>query len=239
MKALKIILSASALLMLTSQIAGAQDKLQVNAGADIVSKYVWRGVDQASGPSIQPTLGLSYKGVTLSAWGSTSIAELSPKEFDVSLSYSIYGLGVSLTDYWWSGEGRPYGHMGKNGDHYYEAALSYNFGCHFDGKVPLRLSVATMFAGADRNAEGRQNFATYINATYDIACPSEITLTPSLGFSSRSAAMAVDKFSCTDVSLKASKEIHITDTFSLPVFVQAIASPAQDRTYLVFGLTIR
>lgn len=45
----------------------AQDKVEVSLGADIVSKYVWRGFDQGSGASIQPTLGLAYKGLSLSA----------------------------------------------------------------------------------------------------------------------------------------------------------------------------
>ena len=77
----------------------AQDKFEVSLEADVVSKYVWRGFDQGSGASVQPSLGLAYKGVSLSAWGSTSITDLEPKEFDITLGYSIGGFSITVTDY--------------------------------------------------------------------------------------------------------------------------------------------
>ena len=40
------------------------------------------------------------------------------------------------------------------------------------------------------------------------------------------------------IALKASKNINITDHFSLPLFVQAIVSPSFDKTYLIAGLSI-
>ena len=194
----------------------AQDKFEVSLGADIVSKYVWRGFDQGSGASVQPSLGLAYKGVSLSAWGSTSITDLEPKEFDITLGYSIGGLGITVTDYWWSGESGKYG--------YYKDS-------HY-------LSVATMFAGADKNPEDNQNFSTYFNASYDIACPGDITLTPSIGVSTKSYLYTGEKISgLTDISLKAARSIKVTDSFSIPIFVQATVSPAMDKTYLVFGMS--
>ena len=37
-----------------------------------------------------------------------------------------------------------------------------------------------MFAGGDDNKDGDRAYSTYINASYNIACPEEITLTPPL-----------------------------------------------------------
>ena len=210
----------------------AQDKFEVSLEADVVSKYVWRGFDQGSGASVQPSLGLAYKGVSLSAWGSTSITDLEPKEFDITLGYSIGGLGITVTDYWWSGESGKYGYYKDS--HYFEGALSY----HFGEKVPLTLSVATMFAGADKNPEDNQNFSTYFNASYDIACPGDVTLTPSIGVSTKSYLYTGEKISgLTDISLKAARSIKVTDSFSIPIFVQATVSPVMDKTYLVFGMS--
>ncbi|MFR2070586.1 MAG: hypothetical protein ACLS4S_10605 [Bacteroides nordii] len=210
----------------------AQDKFEVSLGADVVSKYVWRGFDQGSGASVQPSLGLAYKGVSLSVWGSTSITDLEPKEFDITLGYSIGGLGITVTDYWWSGESGKYGYYKDS--HYFEGTLSY----HFGEKVPLTLSVATMFAGADKNPEDNQNFSTYFNASYDIACPGDITLTPSIGVSTKSYLYTGEKISgLTDISLKAARSIKVTDSFSIPIFVQGTVSPAMDKTYLVFGMS--
>ena len=48
-----------------------------------------------------------------------------------------------------------------------------------------------------------------------------------------------DGFALCTIALKASKEIKITDSFSLPVFAQAIIAPNQDNVFLVFGLSIK
>lgn len=223
---------AVACLTLMPKTLKAQDQLEVTIGADFVNKYVWRGFDQGSGASIQPTLGLAWKGISLTAWGSTSITALEPKEFDVTLGYSIAGFNVSVTDYWWNGESGNYGYFKDH--HYYEAALGYCFG----EKVPLSLSVAMMFAGGDKNVEGHQNYSTYFNVAYDINCPGDITLTPSVGLSTKSYLYTDKKISgFTDISLKGAKEIKITDRFSVPVFAQVTVSPVMDKVYLVFGMS--
>lgn len=53
----------------------AQDKLSVHAKADFVSDYVWRGADQQSGCSVQPSLTLGYAGFSLNVWGSQSLTK--------------------------------------------------------------------------------------------------------------------------------------------------------------------
>ena len=218
--------------MLIPATVTAQDKFEISLGAEVVSKYVWRGFDQASGTSVQPSLGLAYKGISLSAWGSTSVTDLEPKELDLTLAYGIGRFGIAVTDYWWSGESGKYGHYKES--HYFEGALSYNFG----DKVPLTLSAAMMFAGADKNPDGDQNFSAYFNAADDIACPGKVTLTPSVGISTKSYMYTGEKISgFTDISLKAAKEVKVTDSFLIPIFVQFIVSPVMDKTYLIFGMS--
>lgn len=218
--------------MLIPATVTAQDKFEISLGTEVVSKYVWRGFDQASGTSVQPSLGLAYKGISLSAWGSTSVTDLEPKELDLTLAYGIGRFGIAVTDYWWSGESGKYGHYKES--HYFEGALSYNFG----DKVPLTLSAAMMFAGADKNPDGDQNFSAYFNAAYDIACPGKVTLTPSVGISTKSYMYTGEKISgFTDISLKAAKEVKVTDSFLIPIFVQFIVSPVMDKTYLIFGMS--
>lgn len=39
-------------------------------------------------------------------------------------------------------------------------------------------------------------------------------------------------------SLRASKDIRVTENFSIPLFVQAIVAPVYDRTYLVAGFSV-
>ena len=84
----------------------AQDKVEASVGADLVSGYIWRG-QNLGGVSVQPSLGISYKGLSLGAWGSVGIESKDAKEFDLTLGYSIGGFNVSITDYWFD-NGRIY-----------------------------------------------------------------------------------------------------------------------------------
>ena len=206
------------LALLLPGVIKAQE-FNVTAKADFVSDYIWRGAYQNSGFSVQPTLGLSYGNLSLSAWGSQSLTKTDgAQEFDINLSYTIGGLGITVTDYWWNGITMPYGDYKH--DHHFEGTLAYNFGENF----PLTLSWSTMFAGGDDNKDGDRAYSTYINASYNIACPAEITLTPSVGFTPWKGMYDADGAAFTDIALKASKNINITDHFSLPLFVQAIVS---------------
>ena len=70
---MKKILIITAILSAVAVTAKAQDTLETTIGTDVVSQYVWRGQD-LGGVSVQPTLGLAYKGLSLSAWGSAGLS---------------------------------------------------------------------------------------------------------------------------------------------------------------------
>lgn len=76
----------------------AQDKFTVNGKADFVSDYIWRGADQNSGFSVQPSLTLGYAGFSINVWGSQTLSrwnvETPAKEFDINLSYSLNNFGT-------------------------------------------------------------------------------------------------------------------------------------------------
>ena len=68
----KIVLFATGLAMSTATFA--QDDIETTISGDIVSSYIWRGQDLGS-TAIQPTLGVGYKGLSLTAWGSYGLAD--------------------------------------------------------------------------------------------------------------------------------------------------------------------
>ena len=72
---------ATALLMSVSVFSQDEKKFEITPAADLVSSYVWRGAYQ-TGVSIQPSLSLSYAGLSLTAWGSTAFSTTA-KEFDL------------------------------------------------------------------------------------------------------------------------------------------------------------
>ena len=61
-----------AMMLVASATAIAQDEIETTISADVVSSYIWRGQDLGSA-AFQPTLGVAYKGLSLTAWGSYEI----------------------------------------------------------------------------------------------------------------------------------------------------------------------
>ena len=104
-------LTGIALLLMTGipVISMAQNKVEADIGADLVSGYIWRGQDLGN-VSIQPSASVSYKGFSLSGWGSVGLDKEDTKEFDLTFGYSTGGFSVSVTDYWFDG-GPEYFHF--------------------------------------------------------------------------------------------------------------------------------
>ena len=98
----KIVLFALGLVAVAT--AHAQDekaKVETTVAADFVTNYIWRGLD-CGNISVQPTLGIGYKGLSLSAWGSVGFTSTDTKEFDLTLAYTIGGFNIGITDYWFN-----------------------------------------------------------------------------------------------------------------------------------------
>jgi hypothetical protein len=226
----------AAVAMGVSGIARAQE-FEVSAGADVVSSYIWRGLRTGGGAHIQPSLGISYYGVSLGAWGSTDLGGWDNKEFDISLGYSIGNVSLGVTDYWWSGENVPYGYYkGRESTHLYEGTIGYSAG-------NFSATWSTFFAGDKaENDEGeyKEQFSTFIEASYSFDVKG-VSFTPAIGivpWKSIYHKEGSDRdFTLATISLTASKEIKITDSYSLPIFSQVVIAPEQDRTFLVFGVS--
>lgn len=230
-KIVKVMLAMAALLLLPN-CAKAQSEVETSLGADVVSSYIWRGQDMG-GAALQPTVGISYKGLSLSAWGSYGIVNtLDAKELDLTLKYENSGFWIGATDYFiMAGGGNCPGKYfrykgGAKGDqvHVLEAGIGYDFG-------PVALSWYTNVLGADKD------YSSY----FQIDVPFHLGV--DWGFSAgvvpyKSGIYFNDGLTVTNLTLKASKDITITDSFSLPVFSQITANPDTGRFYLLFGLSI-
>ena len=145
--------------MLLADCAMAQKKgVRVKVGADFVSSYIWRGSYNANA-SIQPTLGMTAGDFSLTAWGSADFTG-DYKEADLTAAYTLGGLTLSLTDYYWTPSSERYTEkyfrFGADSPHMIEVGGAYCFGERF----PMTLAWNTMLFGADRDDEGRQNYST-------------------------------------------------------------------------------
>ena len=228
----KIVLMA--LMFAPGMSATAQDEVETTVSADVVSTYVWRGMECGSA-AIQPTLGIGYKGLSLSAWGSYGLVDTNDaKEFDLTLAYSTGGFNIGITDYWFNTpEERYFLYDANKTSHIFEANIGYDFG-------PAAIQWFTNFAGNDGyNKDGKRAYSSYV----ELSAPFKLA---SVDWSATVGAVpyatdfyGVDGFAVTNVSLKATKDIKVTDSFSIPVFAQVAANPSTEKAYLVFGFTLQ
>lgn len=241
--------AAVAALAVLPMAASAQDIVETTVKADVVSKYIWRGQDFGNA-AVQPTLGIAYKGLSLSAWGSYELANRSAggesygtKELDFTLSYSIKGFNVGITDYYClancpdGAEPKYFLYDSHKTAHTFEANIGYDFGF-------LSVQWYTNFAGLDaRTEKGKRAYTSYV----ELAAPFKlggIDWTASVGavpYSSNNGFYPdsnSDGFAVTSVALSASKDIKITDSFSLPIFAGLTANPSTQKMYFMAGFTL-
>ena len=231
----KIVLLA--MMIATGFSATAQDEIETTVGADFVNQYIWRGQDLGD-VSLQPTLGIGYKGLSLTAWGSVGLSDfLDTKEFDLTLAYTVGGFNIGITDYWFDAgldpEGRYFKYDAHGTNHVFEANVGYDFGF-------ASLQAFTNFAGNDgTNKDGERAYSTYVElaAPFKLATVDWNAAVGVVPFATTS--YGTTGFAVTNVSLKATKDIKVTDSFSIPVFGQVVANPCSQNAYLVFGFTLQ
>ena len=219
------------LLLLLCPILTMAQEVFINA--DIVSSYIWRGM-KCGNAAIQPTLGISMGGFTLSTWGSTEFRDEN-NEIDLNLEYEYKGLKLNVTNYFVQTEDEPFKYFNYNAHntgHTFEAGAGYTFG----EKFPLFIGWYTVFAGNDYRENGKRAWSSYCELSYPFSCKGvdlaiEAAFTPWEGEYS-------DKFNVVNIGLSAQKAIKITDKFSLPVFGKLIANPYEEQLYFVFGVSL-
>ena len=214
----------------------AQDEIETTISGDIVSSYIWRGQDLGN-VSLQPTLGVGYKGLSLSAWGSVGLTTPDDtKEFDLTLAYTIGGFNISITDYWFNAgldpENRYFKYDAHGTNHVFEANIGYDFGV-------ASLQWYTNFAGNDGvNKDGKRAYSSYA----EVVVPFKLA-TVDWTATAGAVPFATDfydtnGFAVTNLALKATKDIKVTDSFSIPIFAEVSANPCSQKAYLVLGFTL-
>jgi len=237
MKKIVIMLASVVLSVGALAPAKAQDKVEASIGADFVSRYIWRGQD-LGGVSFQPTLGLDWKGLSLSAWGSVGISNpADTKEFDLTLSYTIGGFNIGVTDYWFDAGldplNRYFMYRSDCTNHVFEANIGYDFGF-------AAIQWYTNFAGNDGvNPAGKRAFSSYVelSAPFSLAGADWTAAVGAVPFATD--FYGTEKFALVNISVTAAKEITVTDSFSIPVFAQVAANPYTREAFFVIGFTLQ
>ena len=213
--------------MASMATAGAQEKVESILGADFVSQYIWRG-QKLGNVSLQPTLGLSYKGLSLISWGSVGLDVTETKELDFTLGYTYKGFNVGVTDYWFS-NGSYFQYKAHQTTHIWEANVGYDFGF-------LSVKWFTNFAGNDGvNMNGERAYSSYFEMTAPFRLGG-LEWTVTLGAVPwRTTSYDANGFCITNVSLRATKDFVIKEKYHLPVFAGLTVNPRAEKLYIIFG----
>ncbi|MBP1675478.1 MAG: hypothetical protein H6Q20_37 [Bacteroidetes bacterium] len=216
MKKVKILAVVLVALLGTASIKAQE----FSVNADVVSSYVWRGT-KYSGLSVQPTLQFTAGGFSIGSWGSAGLDGF--LEMDLYAKYAFgFGLSVGLTDYYYPGS-EYFDTSKETGAHGYEINLGYT-----TGGLSLGANYILNEAGGALTAGGDKYFELgYAFSKFSIfAGAGDGWHTPD------------GKFALVNVGVSATKEIKVTDTFSVPVKVSAILNPKTEQYYLVAGFTL-
>lgn len=195
-------------------------------GIDLVNQYIWRGQDMANF-SLQPTLGVEWKGLSFSTWGSVGFDKDDTKELDFILAYTKKGFNVGVTDYWFS-QGNYFQYKAHKTTHVWEANIGYDFGF-------FSAQWFTNFAGDDGINDGKRAYSSY----FELSAPfSLLTLDWTATFGAVPYATTfynANGFCVTNVGLRATKDFLIKQKYHLPVFVGLTANPRNEKIYLLCG----
>ncbi len=263
-----ILLIITVFINLVSNQAFAQDstaiKLNIKAGADIVSRYVWRGTQYGgNSPSVQPSITLNYNNFEIGAWGAYSVGGINTsQEMDLHISYTFLKdmFTATVTDYFFPDNSINYNYFnyGKTTSHVYEAGLSFNG----TGQIPLSFSAYVNFYGADAPTIGSNpadtttfnqkigiQYSNYFEIDYSNSL-NKIDYNIFIGFTLNSPKKADPNTGyigesgfygngpgVVNLGITTSKPIKISNDFSLPVSVSLITNPQARKVFLTFGIS--
>jgi uncharacterized protein (TIGR02001 family) len=217
----RVILLFGLLLMVVTNSMYAQEtevaeeeESPFSIGVDLVSSYVWRGSRQLGGPALQPTVEFSTGGLAIGAWGSFGLLDTdgaTTNEADLYVSYGFdFGLSLGLSDYYYQGSDYA-DYEGDDASHGFEINAGFETGDFSIG--------ANYILNDTKNGAGTQGGDMYFELGY--------------GFKSFSVFVGAGdgwhtsdtEFDFCNIGLSTSKELKISDKFSLPVSGMICVNP--------------
>ena len=227
---LSIIVISIVLVPLSAIYAQDEEKESpISIGADLVSRYVWRGTDYGASPSIQPYIEAGFGGFAIGAWGAYTTNLPGVQELDLYANYTINDIiTVGVIDYFFPNEILGYDYYELRTDssnHVIEGLVSFN------GLENLPLTA--MFGV---NLLYDSNNSLYFELGYSFSIL-DIFLAAGNGIYTVEDTGEPDKFGIVNLGISASKEIPITDKYGIPITASLITNPNAKQIHLVFGIS--
>ncbi|MCH8903957.1 MAG: hypothetical protein IIA45_08595 [Bacteroidetes bacterium] len=264
-KLINLLVLILAAVVCTPALNFAQDssKITLDYGTDMVSRYVWRGTQfGGASPNVQPYVEAAFGNFVFGSWGAYSLGGFSPfQELDFYAAFSLMDdmVSITATDYYFPDESVDYQYFVYDElitGHLFELSASFNG----TDKIPLSVLIATNLFGADAIRisddsttsflrDGIQ-YSTYLELGYSTIC-SNLDLDVFLGVNltnPREADASTgypgetgfygSKMGVVNIGITVSKELKISNTFSLPVMASVITNPQSQKIFMVFGFSL-
>jgi len=240
--------------------------VSLDLSADLVSRYIWRGGQyNGSSPNIQPNIALNLGNFQIGNWSSYSLGGVNfIDEFDWFANYSFCKgmFTLQVTDYFFPNDTVNYDDFDYNEQrtgHVLEGMVSFNG----TEKVPITVFVAVNFYGADAakiddnpsssefNEKTGIQYSTYAEIDYTTSIKS-IGFKAFLGMNLTNpkppdqetgyigeTGYYGDNIGLVNLGLTVSKDIPITDKFTLPISGSVILNPMSKKVYAVFAISFQ
>jgi len=201
----------------------------ISIGADLVSRYVWRGTDYGKSPSIQPYMEAGIGDFAIGVWGAYSTNQWEPQEMDIYFNYTFNDMvTIGFFDYFFPAEFSGYDYFDYANDssgHIFEAYATFN-GLE-------NIPVSALFGV---NLYGDSNNSLYVELGYSFSIL-DLFVGMGNGFYTVEDPGKPDKFGVVNVGISASKEVPVTDKYAIPISASLITNPNAKAVYLVFGIS--
>jgi hypothetical protein len=188
---------------------------EIGIGADVVSRYIFRGTDFGNAVTVQPGLAYSTHSFEVGAWSSWAIDGGGANENDIYASISVGPGGITVTDYFFPAAAPADFFSYSDGDavHILEAALS------------LDLGMASVMAAFNFSGDSEDSFWVEASLPLDALTTDDVGVGVTIG-AGDGVYTTDNDFNVAQVSL---------DVSSGDYFAQFILNPEAEITFLVFG----
>ncbi len=192
-----------------------------STGVDVYTNYIWRGTKLGTGPSVQPGIEFTAGGFTIGVWGDFDASGYS--EVDPYISYSFpFGLTLGVSDYYFPSQ-QLFDFSDTTGSHAIELSALFEIGgLSLSANIIPNKAPGAGSTGGDLYFEAGYSFKSF-----------NVFLGAGDGWLTTDGA-----FNVCNIGIGTTKEIKITDTFSVPVNGQFVVNPELEQMMIVVGFSL-
>lgn len=235
-------------LLVMSVVLQGQEGLEINAGADIVSRYIWRGLMVNDAPNIQPSITMGYGGFELGLWGSSTLAKTNSSEDNYAFSHEVdfwagynfqftsgMAIGVVITDYYFPNGGVKFGNVNNYDAADGAGAHTLETGITLSGPETFPINFSAFM---NVHNDGGKN--TYFQVDYSTEYKTlgfDYFIGAAGGSDKNPGYYGTENLNIINLGISVNKAIKFSESFSLPFFVSFIANPRSEVSYLICGVS--